>query len=269
MEIEQRPRRAIGRTSPSRRMVIGMSSSEFRHPEHVRPIPQGEPPRQDFVISVAYLKAVQAAGAIPLVIPPILPGAIGYILDTIDALFVSGGPDIDPQVYGRKTNPEVGPTNLMTDTFQLGLIREADIRGMPILTVCRGTQLLNVARGGTLHQHIPEDFPESTINHSQTEDGEFATHQVTIDKDSLLFDALDTEYTEVNSFHHQAVERVGSNLKIVASAEDGVPESIEATDRDFVLGVQWHAESLTHKSDHEERLFRGLAEAAEARIAAS
>jgi putative glutamine amidotransferase len=256
----------IGLTSPSRRVTIGVSSSEFRGAARDRMVPRGDPPREDFVISVEYLRAILLSGAIPMVIPPIMPGAIGQVLDNVDALFVSGGPDIDPTLYNKVPTEHVGPTNLMTDTFQMGLIREADIRQMPILTVCRGTQLLNITRGGSLHQHIPEDFPESTINHAQEEGGAFATHDVTIKEGSKIYRALERTETHVNSFHHQCCDRLGSNLEAIAWAPDGVIEGIQATDRDFMLGVQWHSESQTRQDDQQERLFRGLAEAAERRM---
>ncbi|MFT4048785.1 MAG: gamma-glutamyl-gamma-aminobutyrate hydrolase family protein [Solirubrobacterales bacterium] len=256
----------IGLSSPSRRVTIGVSSSEFRPAERERVVPKGDPPREDFVISVEYLRAILLSGAIPLVIPPIMPGAIDQVLDNIDALFVSGGPDIDPSLYGKAPSDELGPTNLLTDTFQMGLIREADIRSMPILTVCRGTQLMNIVRGGSLHQHIPHDFPESTINHSQEEGGAFATHDVTIKEGSKIHRALERTETKVNSFHHQCCDRLGSNLEAIAWAPDGVIEGIQATDRDFMLGVQWHTESQTRQDDQQERLFRGLAEAAERRM---
>lgn len=256
----------IGLTSPSRRVTIGVSSSEFREAAKERIVPRGDPPREDFVISVEYLRAILLSGAIPLVIPPIMPGAIDQVLDSIDALFVSGGPDIDPQLYSKAPNEHLGPTNLLTDTFQLGLLREADIRQVPVLTVCRGTQLLNVMRGGSLHQHLPDDFPESTINHAQEEGGAFATHDVKILEGSKIHRALDRTETSVNSFHHQSCDRLGSNLEAIAWAPDGVIEGIQATDRDFMLGLQWHSESQTRQDDQQERLFRGLAEAAERRM---
>jgi putative glutamine amidotransferase len=257
----------IGLTSPSRRVTIGVSSSEFHKAAEKRVVPRGDPPREDFVISVEYLRAILLSGAIPMVIPPIMPGAIGQVLDNVDALFVAGGPDIDPSLYNKVPSEQLGPTNLMADTFQIGLIREADIRQMPILAVCRGAQLMNITRGGSLFQHIPDDFPNSTINHSQAEGGAFATHDVSILEGSKIHRALDRTETQVNSFHHQCCDRLGSNMEAIAWAPDGVIEGIQATDRDFMLGVQWHSESQTRQDDQQERLFRGLAEAAERRMA--
>lgn len=245
-------------------MIIGVSGSEFRQPEHIRQIPKSDPPRHDMSVSLAYLRAVNGPGAIPLIIPPILPGAISTILDTIDGLFVSGGPDIDPMIYDRAPNENNGPTNPAIDSFQYGLLREADVRRIPTLCVCRGMQMLNVARDGALHQHIPDDYPDSKISHAQQEDGAFVSHHVEIEPDTLLHKILGRESTEVNSFHHQAVDRLGHHLKISAVAPDGVVEAIEATDRDFFLGVQWHAESLVHAEDDQSKLFAALVDAAEA-----
>ncbi len=247
-------------------MIIGISASEFRSPEHIRHIPKSDPPRQDMSVSLAYLRAVNGTGAIPLVIPPIMPGAIERILKTVDGLFISGGPDIDPILYDKAPNDNNGPTFPIIDAFQYGLIREADIKRMPVLCVCRGMQMLNVARDGSLHQHIPDDFPESGVSHAQLDDGAFAAHDVEIETDSKLHEILQLEKTSVNSFHHQAVDRVGRNLRVSARAEDGVVEAIEATDREFLLGVQWHAESLVHADDEQSKLYQALVEAAESYV---
>lgn len=245
-------------------MVIGISGSEFRQPEHIRQIPKSDPPRHDFSVSLAYLRAINGAGAIPYVIPPITPGATGQILDMIDGLFVSGGPDIDPMLYDRAPSEHNGPTNAAIDAFQLGLIREADTRRMPLLCVCRGHQMFNVARDGALYQHIPEDFPDSKVSHAQQADGAFAAHDVLIEPGTKLHELMGVDKAAVNSFHHQSVERLGHDLRAVAHAEDGVVEAIEATDRDFAIGVQWHAESMVHDHDTPNSpLYRGLVLAAE------
>lgn len=245
-------------------MVIGISGSEFRPPEHIRQIPKSDPPRHDFSVSLAYLRAINGAGAIPYVIPPITPGAIGQILDMIDGLFMSGGPDIDPMLYDRAPNENNGPTNAAIDAFQLGLIREADLRRVPMLCVCRGHQMLNVSRDGALHQHIPDDFPDSTVSHAQQADGAFASHEVLIEPDTKLRELMGVDKAAVNSFHHQAVDRLGHDLRVAALAADGVIEAIEATDRDFAIGVQWHAESMVHDTDTPNSpLYRGLVQAAE------
>jgi putative glutamine amidotransferase len=243
------------------RAVIGVSSSEIRVPEHLKQIPKGEPPHREICLGIPYLNAVQQVGALPLIIAPMSKELIDSILESVDAICLSGGPDIDPSTYGHPPHAMLGPTELATDSFEIELARAADERGMPILAICRGAQVLNVARGGTLHQHIPDVYGESELEHRQKALGPHTSHTVEIDQGTLLADAIGGTATEVNSFHHQAVEKLGTNLRICARSEDGIVEGIEAIDRDFVLGVQWHAESLTNRDEH-EALFKGLADAA-------
>lgn len=240
--------------------VIGVSSSEIRIPEHLRQIPKGEPPHREICLGLPYLHSVAQVGGVPLILPPMTQSLIDGMLDAVDAVCLSGGPDIDPKNYGGKPHPQLGPTEFATDAFEIALARAADRRGMPILAICRGAQVLNVARGGTLFQHIPDD-PGVEIEHRQSELGHKTTHAVTIDSDSQLRSLIGVDELDVNSFHHQAVDRLGSGLRVNARAEDGIVEGLEASDRDFVIGVQWHAESLTGAAEH-EALFSGLAAAA-------
>jgi putative glutamine amidotransferase len=243
------------------RPVIGVSASEIRTPGDLKQIPKGEPPHREICLGLPYLNAVQQVGGVPVIIAPLNQDVIAVMLDSVDALVLSGGPDLDPTTYGQPPHPMLGPTELATDNFEIALAREADSRGMPILAICRGAQVLNVARGGSLVQHIPDVFGESELEHRQKEVGKHATHTVDIEAGTVLQQTLGTARTEVNSFHHQSVEKLGKNLMISARSEDGIIEGIEAIDRDFTLGVQWHAESLTDRSEH-EALFRGVAEAA-------
>jgi putative glutamine amidotransferase len=243
------------------RPVIGVSSSEIRVPEHLKQIPKGEPPHREICLGIPYLNSIQQVGGVPLIIAPMHRDLIDSILDAVDAVCLSGGPDIDPSTYGRPPHEKLGPTELATDSFEIALARAADARGMPILAICRGMQVLNVARGGTLHQHIPDAFGKSELQHRQSELGHHATHTVSVEPGTLLARTLGHEEVEVNSFHHQSVERLGSGLSVSARSPDGIVEGIEAVDRDFVVGVQWHAESLTNREEH-EALFRGLADAA-------
>ncbi|MFY9468538.1 MAG: gamma-glutamyl-gamma-aminobutyrate hydrolase family protein [Solirubrobacterales bacterium] len=240
--------------------VIGVSSSEIRIPEHLRQIPKGEPPHREICLGLPYLHAVVQAGAVPLIIAPLRQDLIERILDTVDGICLSGGPDIDPKTYGQPAHEMLGPTEYATDTFEIALAKAADQRGIPILAICRGAQVLNVARGGTLYQHIP-DAPGAGLEHRQKELGHTTTHDVDIVSDSLLRATIGVDSASVNSFHHQAVERLGGGLRASAHSKDGIIEGVEAVDRDFVLGVQWHAESLTDTPQH-EALFRGLADAA-------
>jgi putative glutamine amidotransferase len=219
--------------------LIGITTSELRNPrEHVNR-PESEPPMRELALGLTYPQAVARAGAVPVVIPPFTSDeSIAALLERVDGVCLAGGPDIHPSLYGQEPSDALGPTEAELDGSEIALTRMALDRGLPLLCICRGLQALNVARGGTLIQDLP--------GHRQTEPGVLPTHRVRIAPDSLLSGALGgrTEI-EVNSFHHQAVDVLGERLRPVAWAqEDGLIEGIEATDREFALGVQWHAEGL-------------------------
>lgn len=240
--------------------LIGISTSELRTPPHVDPLAESEPPRRELALGLDYPRAVDVAGGIPVVVPPMAASDLDGLLDRVDGLLLSGGPDLHPSYYGAAPHDCLGPTEPPLDEFELNLLRAADERRLPILAICRGLQALNVCRGGTLWQHVPEDIG-GDIQHRQAEPGRLATHPVRIEPVSRLAKALEQTQMDVNSFHHQAARELGHRLRAVAWAPDGVIEGLEATDRDFVLGVQWHAESLTAREDH-RRLFVRFVEAA-------
>jgi putative glutamine amidotransferase len=245
--------------------LIGVTTSEVRVAERAEPLAEGDPPRVELVLGVRYAAAVEAAGGVPVVIPPMAEDAIGPLLDRLDGVCLSGGPDIDPVGYGERPHPSLGPTEIDLDRFEIAVARLADDRGLPLLGICRGAQALNVARGGTLHQHVP-DLAGVSLNHRQTAPGERPAHSVAIEPGSLLARTLGRRVARVNSFHHQAVKRLGRGLRVVARAPDGVVEGIEASDGRFVLGVQWHAECLIERAT-QLKLFRGLVAAAETEAA--
>ncbi len=252
------------------RPLIGVTTSEVRVGEQVLQIPQGEPPRHEMALGLTYLDAVEAAGGLPVVMPPLDLDAVEPMLDRLSGVCLSGGPDLDPGAYRERRHPELGPVEPRLDRFELELARCADARGLPILAICRGAQALNVARGGSLHQHLP-DRPGVTIDHRQDAAGSAVTHGVTIAPGSRLARTMGRTRAEVNSFHHQAVNRLGTGLRAVAWSPDGVIEGIEAPGRDFLLGVQWHAELLTERRE-QAALFAWLVGAAfafEARAARS
>ena len=240
--------------------LIGVTTSEVRMAEQVEPTPQGEPPRREMALGMTYLKAIEAAGGLPVVMPPLELGAVEPLLDRLDGVCLSGGPDLDPEAYHDRRHPELGPVEPELDRFELALARAADARGLPILAICRGAQALNVARGGTLHQHLP-DRPGTSITHRQRRAGDQTTHSVDIAPESLLARVMRRSRARVNSFHHQGVRRLGAGLRATAWAPDGVIEGIEAPARPFVLGVQWHAETLTARREH-AALFEALVGAA-------
>jgi putative glutamine amidotransferase len=248
------------------RPLIGVTTSEVRVAEHTDPLPEGDPPRVELALGVKYTSAVEAGGGVPVVIPPMSAEAIGALLDGLDGVCLSGGPDLHPTGYGERPHPKLGPTEIDLDRFELAVARAADERGLPILGICRGAQALNVARGGTLHQHVP-DVAGSDIEHRQTLAGDRLVHTVEIEPGSLLARTLGRRRARVNSFHHQAVKRIGRGLRPVAWAPDGVVEAVESRTAHFVLGVQWHAECLVERPT-QARLFRAFVDAAREETAA-
>jgi putative glutamine amidotransferase len=191
-------------------------------------------------------------------IPPLASGGITPLTQRLSGLCLSGGPDIHPSAYGAEPHPALGPTWRELDLAEIALARAADRRGLPILAICRGAQALNVARRGTLFQHLPESG--GSVDHRPGDYGPEVAHSVEIEEDSLLAEALGATTLDVPSYHHQAADELGRELRAVAWSPDGVVEGIEAINRPFVIGVQWHAE--TEKPEN-ARLFRTFVTAAE------
>jgi putative glutamine amidotransferase len=246
-----------GLTVPDR-PLIGVTTSEVRIADEVQRAAEGEPPRPEMALGLTYLKAIEGAGGIPVAIPPLAPGAITPLTQRLSGLCLSGGPDIHPSAYGAEPHPALGPTWRELDLAEIALARAADRRGLPILAICRGAQALNVARRGTLFQHLPESG--GSVDHRPGDYGPEVAHSVEIEVDSLLAEALGATRLAVPSYHHQAADELGRELRAVAWSPDGVVEGIEAINRPFVIGVQWHAE--TEKPEN-ARLFRTFVKAAE------
>jgi putative glutamine amidotransferase len=192
-----------------------------------------------------YITAVQRAGGLPVMIPPD-PGLERNpddVLDAIDGLILSGGNDVDPASYGAEPHPETGVPVPERDRTELALARRAVERDMPVLGICRGMQILNVAFGGTLLQHLPDEVGhgEHRLNPG-TFDG--SEHDVRLQAGSLAARAAGEELHETKSHHHQGVAVVAPEFKVTGrSTLDELPEAMEAPDRTFVLGVQWHPEA--------------------------
>ncbi|HEU4656825.1 MAG TPA: gamma-glutamyl-gamma-aminobutyrate hydrolase family protein [Capillimicrobium sp.] len=247
--------------------LVGISTSELRIPPHVEPLAESDPARRELALGLDYPRAMDGAGAIPLVIPPMAVSDVDELVERLDGLLLSGGPDIHPSFYDAEPDRSLGPTEPDLDAFELELVRRADARGLPILAICRGLQVLNVVRGGTLVQHLP-DVVGDEVQHRQTAPGRVATHGVRIEEGARLAEILGADQAQVNSFHHQAIEALGRDLRAVAWSPDGVIEAIEATDRPFCMAVQWHAESLAGHDDH-RRLFEAFVDAASERAASA
>jgi gamma-glutamyl-gamma-aminobutyrate hydrolase PuuD len=206
------------------------------------------------LIPFAYVRAVERAGGRALLVPPEQDG-VEETLDALDGLILSGGNDVDPVSYGAEPHAETGGVRPERDRAELALLEGALARDMPVLAVCRGSQLLNVARGGDLVQHLPEVVGDE--RHRETP-GVFSAHGVRVDPASRL-GTLVGDRAPVQSHHHQGFGRVGGGLRETAWADDGTLEAVEDPAKRFALGVLWHPEE-----GEDEALFRGLVEEATA-----
>lgn len=206
------------------------------------------------LVPLAYVDAVEAAGGRALVIPP-AEEDIEQTLDPLDAIVFSGGADVDPSRYGAAAHPETDVPQTRRDAGELALLQAALARDMPTLAICRGFQLLNVARGGDLVQHLPEAVGNDV--HKQVP-GEFAVHPVEV-KDGSRLASIVGATPDVTSHHHQALGRVGEGLVECAWAADGTLEAVEDPSQRFLVGVQWHPEA-----SEDAALFEALVEQARA-----
>lgn len=241
--------------------MIGVTVSEIRAKEDAQRVRHGEPRQTEMTLGLSYMRAIERAGGLPVALPPLANENVDPLLDQLAGLLLTGGPDLDPACYGASPHPELGPVDHDVDVFEIALCRNAERRGMPILGICRGSQLLNVARGGTLYQHLP-DITRGAVEHGQAEPGDRTTHEVRVAPDSGLAQTTGGGPVSVNSFHHQGIDRLGVDLRAVAWAQDGVIEAVEDSGGRFVLGVQWHAETLVDGAE-QLALFERLVAAAE------
>ncbi len=210
------------------------------------------------VIPLAYVQQVEAAGGRALIVPPSEDG-IDETLDALDGILFSGGSDIDPVEYGHDPHPETNGVRPERDRAELALLTAALERDVPVLAVCRGSQVLNVARGGDLVQHLPEVVGDEKHKHTA---GVFADHDVDVKAESKLGSLLG-ERAPVKSHHHQGFGRIGEGLVETAWAEDGTLEAVEDPAKRFAVGVLWHPEE-----GEDGALFRALVDEARAYRAA-
>jgi putative glutamine amidotransferase len=204
-----------------------------------------------------YVRAVQAAGGLPVLIPP-LPDVVEDLLPRLDGLILAGGPDVDPGRYGHTPLETTAAPRVERDASELALVATATGMGLPVLGICRGLQLINVARGGTLIQHLPDRLAGSA-EHAPAP-AVYGRHPVTVTAGSALAGVLGSVHgdgsdrqVEVASYHHQAIDELGSGLSVSAVAPDGTVEAVEDASLPFFLAVQWHPEV-----DEDLRLFRAL-----------
>jgi putative glutamine amidotransferase len=234
--------------------IIGVTTSAMRTDKGV----------QRAHLNASYIRAVERAGGIPLLLTPYhSPAALARFAELIDGLLLTGGGDIDPARFGEPWHPKTDLVSPERDELELQHVtRQAIDTGLPLLAICRGIQVVNVALNGTLHQHVPDAFGDH-IAHDQPGARSDRTHEVTIEGGSLLSRVSGGERLRVNSFHHQALKDLGDGLKPVAWAEDKVVEAVEMPGaRGFMLAVQWHPEELVEDDPAALRLFQALVEAA-------
>jgi len=217
-------------------------------------------------IGRGYCESVGLAGGIPLIVPYHAgEGDIDAILERGDALIMTGGPDVDPALYGAAKHEKTVLKYEKAQVFDLEMVRRAHARGMPVLGICLGAQQVNVALGGTLHQHLPEDVGPEPRHHRVEGDDMGPQHMVRIERGTLLEEIVGTTEVLVNSFHHQAIREVAGVLKVSArSVEDGVIEGVESktSGNGFVLGIQWHPEIMAEPGTPHQKRFEALVNAA-------
>jgi putative glutamine amidotransferase len=204
------------------------------------------------LIPMAYVHAIERAGGRALLVPP-SDDAVDETLDALDGLLFSGGADLDPELYGAEHHPETNGVRPERDRAELALLEAALERDMPVLAVCRGSQVFNVARGGDLVQHLPDVVGDERHKHTP---GMYADHDVDVKAGTRLGDLLGNR-APVKSHHHQGYGRLGEGLVEAARADDGTVEAIEDPSRRFALGVLWHPEE-----GEDFKLFEALVEEA-------
>lgn len=221
--------------------------------------------------SPAYMEALADSGALPLLLPLTLTGEdCRQLADTLDGILFTGGPDVHPFYFGEETLEGCGNQSALRDSTELLLFSHVYARKKPILAICRGVQLLNIALGGDIYQDIASQARRSIpIAHSQPYSPSVPSHHVTVKQDSLLAsitcrlpESCSTHQLEVNSAHHQAVRRPAGCLTVCAQAPDGIIEALEQPEYPFLLGIQWHPELLYHNHSHARQLFTAFTEAA-------
>jgi putative glutamine amidotransferase len=205
-------------------------------------------------VNAAYVRAVVAAGGVPLVLSPLIGSSLaGSALDGLDGILLSGGEDIDPAWYGAEPSPMLSPPSRERDVFELALFAVARQRQIPILGICRGIQLINVGLGGTLYQDLPSERP-GTVEHRPDTAREVRSHVVQLQPDTRAAEALGTTSLRVNSSHHQAIKDLAPGLIATGWTDDGLIEAAEGPpDGPWLLAVQWHPEEMyrdTQAPDH-------------------
>ena len=220
-----------------------------------------------WIMGQRYVEALRSAGAVPVLLPllPHDPEGMRELFARLDGVFLTGGVDVDPARYGEAKHPLCGTTDADRDAVELMLLAHAIEVGKPVLAVCRGIQVLNVARGGTLYQDVTAQIPAAMkhdyfptpSNPSRT----YLAHDVTVAAGTRLAAILGEAVVPVNSMHHQAIKDLAADLRPTAFAPDGIIEAVEGSNGQYLVGVQWHPEELTDTQPGMRRLFTSFVEA--------
>jgi putative glutamine amidotransferase len=209
-----------------------------------------------------YVDAVRRAGGHPLLLAPGEPDLQGLV-ERFDALLLAGGGDVEPVIYGGEAHPSIYGTDPERDADELALARIAVDSGLPTLAICRGMQVLNVALGGTLHEHLPDVVGETVAHRAPPR--EPVPHGVAVESGSLVARTMGACAITPMSWHHQAIDRLADGLGVVARAPDGVVEAVELDDHPWIVAVQWHPELTAASDPTQQALFDGLVAAANGR----
>jgi putative glutamine amidotransferase len=212
-----------------------------------------------FALPAAYVDAVRRAGGIPVLLPPGEAQA-AELLPRLDGLILAGGGDVDPALYGGTSHPTVYHVDPERDRCEVALVRETVDRGVPTLGICRGAQVINVALGGTLIEHLPDEVGEQVAHRAPPRQP--TRHAVAVATGSRLAAVLKQDRVEVASWHHQAIRRVAAPLRAVATAPDGTIEAAEMTEHPWLLAVQWHPELAADCDAVQQAIFDSLVAAA-------
>lgn len=216
-------------------------------------------------LRTTYLTALENARLVPVVTPPLRDTTLAEaLIERVDALVLTGGADLNPALYDERPHPMLGPISDVRDQWEIALVRAAKRRAVPVLAICRGAQVLNVALGGSLIQDLPSQH-SAEINHDPDRPRNSRTHPIELQSESRLARAIGVTAPDVNSVHHQAIKRVADELRVVAVAPDGVIEAVEsgADSPWWCVAVQWHPEDLIGTTEPWDRdLFSALASVA-------
>ncbi|WP_067725178.1 gamma-glutamyl-gamma-aminobutyrate hydrolase family protein [Oceanobacillus damuensis] len=222
-----------------------------------------ETDRAYYAVANRNMKAIMTTGGIPMILPYFRDEAdADHIVDRIDGLYATGGYDIDPILFDEEPHPKLGTIIPERDQTELILMKKMLEKNKPILGVCRGSQVLNIAAGGDMYQDIYSQINADLLQHSQKAPFDYCSHFVEVQEGSLLHRLTERDKFRINSFHHQANRSVPEDFQISGKASDGIIEAIESKSHSFVLGLQWHPEALIHdESDPSLKIYQGFIEA--------